>query len=132
MAGTMCPRCRSLDNEVFSEAKSAVFDTKIIRKIIQLHKQATEKRREEVRRPHAYAYANGASQLSLRCPDEAFRSRHFIRKIVSLLMRTDIVGSTPRLHAEPADALEALLRDHRADDRDARRITRRQHFQVAG
>jgi hypothetical protein len=31
---------------------------------------------------------------------------------IAVLMKTDIVGSTPRFHAEPAGDLEALLRDH--------------------
>jgi hypothetical protein len=30
---------------------------------------------------------------------------------IAVLMKTDIVGSTPRFHAEAGD-LEALLRDH--------------------
>ena len=31
---------------------------------------------------------------------------------IAVLMKTDIVGSTPRFHAEPVGDLEALLRDH--------------------
>jgi adenylate cyclase len=31
---------------------------------------------------------------------------------IAVLMKTDIVGSTPRFHAEPTGDLEVLLRDH--------------------